>query len=129
MLRRAPKILSTALAMTASVCRRSTCLFCWKCVERTCCTVVSVGWSILNMDHPTDTIKFWWQWPVVAGPAVWLGRLDRRAPAHSPPIQPVAGTPLGNGRSMLKMKSGCGVQEVVQLIFIFYTEIIRLKIP
>jgi len=112
--------------MTASVCRRSTCwtcLSCWKCVERTCCRVWS---SAGNTDGRS-----------------WLALLfgstepDRRAspaaprslavpPAHWSPTQPVARTTFGIGDDL---KSGCGAQEVVQLIFIFYTEIIRLKIP
>src|SRR6218665_2337931 len=111
------------MAMTALFCRRSicwTCLSCWKCVERTCCRVWS---SAGNTDG-----------------RCWLALLfgstepDRRAvrrslaapPALSPPTQAVTRTTF---RMVDDLKSGCGAQEVVQLIFMFYTEIIQLKIP
>ena len=49
---------------------------------------------------------------MLAGPAVWLDQarltgMARAPPAHSPPTQPVAGTTLGSGGSLLKIKSGC----------------------
>src|SRR6218665_3329832 len=114
------------MAMTVLFCRRSTCwtcLSCWECVERTCCRV---GSSAGNTDG-----------------RCWLALLfgstepDRRAspaaprslaapPAHSSPTQQVARITFGMGDDL---KSGCGAQEVVQLILIFYTEIYRLKIP
>src|SRR6218665_863331 len=112
------------MAMTALFCRRSTC---WACLS--CCNCVERN-RVRSSAGKTDG-------------RCWLALLfgstepDRRAspavprslavpPAHSSPTQPVARTTFGMGDDL---KSGCGAEEVVQLIFIFYTEIIRLKIP
>src|SRR6218665_1598324 len=111
------------MAMTALFCRRSicwTCLSCWKCVERTCCRVWS---SAGNTDG-----------------RCWLALLfgstepDRRASPEVPRQRlPHIRHPHSRSPELLlewgMIKSGCGAQEVVQLIFMFYTEIIRLKIP
>src|SRR6218665_954414 len=112
------------MAMTALFCRRSTCwtcLSCWKCVESGLALVTlmaGVGWPCC-LARPS----------LIDGHRPKLPRSLAAPPAHSPPTQPVARTTFGMGDDL---KSGCGaqeLQEVVQLIFVFYTEIIRVKIP
>src|SRR6218665_292613 len=120
------------MAMTALFCRRSTCwscLSCWKCVEMTCCRVWSSAdntdgrsWLALLLGSTEPDRR--------ASPAAPRSLAAHRSlavpPVHWSPTQPVARTTFGMGDDL---KSGCGAQEVVHLIFIFYTEIMRLKSP
>ena len=85
----------------------------------TCCCLGSVGWSIFHGNG--------WCWLALLSGST---EPDLRAS----PAEPPAHSPLTNffwkwGMTVEGVESSCWVQEVVPLIFMFYTEIIRSKIP